>query len=336
MAWPVPWLHAVVGAAVLFGVLRPAAAQEKKYVRMVVRYVGHHDDGKYRYMGKPTMLLAVEPLEGGRTVELVVPNKGQGDIKNDKYDPIPQVAETVRELKRGDVIKIELDHSKPRPFVREAKRYELKPGEEDPNAYVFQSNFRKEDGRSRYMAVVLSRYGEQTTVAVQQKRDKEGDMVSDPAVLEMLQNLKAGEIVEAEIRETGSTPVLTSLERYAPPQNARFIKLTETDVEGQKAPAVELEREGKPMTAIVVGKMQAKRWTPDGKVLAAAKKLKPDADVVFRARDANGRLVLKEIREKEVPQGAASASRRTSGGDDQERPARRGGDRDAGRSNRDR
>jgi hypothetical protein len=288
------WLLALIGAFLLGGVVQPASAQEKKKTSMVVRYVAHLDDGKHRYQGKPVMLLQLEPLTGGRPVELVVPNRDMG-ARSDKFDPVPQVADVVRGLKKGDTIKIELDDSKPRPFVTYAKPYKLKPGEAEPNTYVFENTFRKEEGRSTYTAVVLSRFDEQTTFAVQQRRDKDGDMASDVTILNLLQKLKTGELVEAEIKEGGRTPVLTSLERYAPPQQAKFVKMAEQEVEGQKAPAVELQRDGKPVTALVEGKMQGKRWVADAKVLSAAKRLKPDAEVVFRARDDDGKLWLKEI-----------------------------------------
>jgi hypothetical protein len=282
------------------------AAEKKEPTRMVVRYLGHQEDGKYRYLGKPVMVVAVEPIEGGRPVELAVPNRDQN---SNKVDPIPQVAEAVRTSKAGDVLKIELDDAKPRPWLRYAKPYKLKPGEDDPRAYTFQNSFRKEEGHSTYTAVVLSRYDEPLTVAVQQKKDKEGDMVSDGQVLDLLQKLKTGELVEADIRREGGRAVLTSLERYAAPQNGKFVKSTEVEVEGQKAPAVELERGGKAVTAVVVGKTQGKRWAPDAKVMAAVKKLKPDAEVTFRCRDDDGKLWLKEIEpaKKEEPEGAAAA-----------------------------
>jgi hypothetical protein len=284
-------LAAVLASLTLFAAARPAAAQEKKKIHAVVRYVAHQEDGRYRYQGKPLMVLAVESLDG-RQAELLVPNRDMS--KNDRIDPLPRVLDTVRALKKGDPIRIELDDSKPRPFVVDVKPYKLKPGETDPKAYVFENSYRKEEGRSSYTAVVLSRFDEHTTYAVQQKRDKDGDMSSDPAIIELLPKLKTGDVVEAEIKP-GPTPLLTSLERYAMPQNGKFVKLTEQDVEGQKAPAVELEREGKPVTAVVVGKLQGKRWVPDQRVLAAAKRLKPDAEVVFRARDDGGKLWLKEI-----------------------------------------
>jgi hypothetical protein len=331
------WMRALVltlfGAFLLGGPPRRAFAQEKR-TRMVVKYLGHQDDGKHRYQGKPVMLLGVEPLEGGRPIELVVANK---DMKGDKYDPVPKVAETVRDLKRGDVIKIELDDTKPKPLVREATRYKLKPGETEPHTYVFENTFRKEEGRSSYTAVVLSRFDEQITVAVQQKRDKDGDMASDLAILELLQKLKTDEVVEAEIKETGRIPVLTSLQRYTPPQEGKFLKLTEQDVEGQKAPAVELERQGKPVTALVQGKMQGKRWVADAKVLGAVKRLKPDSAVVFRARD-DGKLWLKEIEPaKDATEASASASKDNTarvGRDDDAKRNRRGGDKDRGDKDR--
>jgi hypothetical protein len=220
------------------------------------------------------------------------------------------------------VIKVEIDESKQKPFITYAKPYKLKPGEADLNTYEFQNSFRKEEGRSTYTAVVLSRYDEPLTVAVQQKKDKEGDMVSDPAILGLVQSLKTGELVEAEIKEGGRTPLLTSLERYAPQQKGKFLKLTEADVEGQKAPAVELEREGKPVTAIVQGKLQGKRWTPDSKVLAAVKKLKPDAEVFFRARPDQEKLWLKEIESVKAPADAAASAARGARAE-AEKPAKR-------------
>jgi hypothetical protein len=326
-------LAAVLASLTLFAAVRPAAAQEKKKTHLVVRYVAHQEDGRYRYQGKPLMVLAVESLDG-RQAELLVPNRDMS--KNDRIDPLPRVLDTVRALKKGDPIRIELDDAKPRPFVVDVKPYKLKPGETDPKAYVFENSYRKEEGRSSYTAVVLSRFDEHTTYAVQQKRDKDGDMSSDPAIIELLPKLKTGDVVEAEIKP-GATPVLTGLERYAMPQNGKFVKLTEQDVEGQKAPAVELEREGKPVTAVVVGKLQGKRWVPDGRVVAASRKLKPDAEVVFRARDDGGKLWLKEI--EPAPKAAeeptrergprASASRESANRTDRrdakdagERPAR--------------
>jgi hypothetical protein len=248
-------------------------------------------------------------------------------MNRQEYDPVPQAADTILDLKKGEVIKIELDDSKPRPLVRYAKRYKLKPGEDDPRTYVFENSFPKSEGRTTYTAVVLSKYDEMKTVAVQQRRDKEGAGGADADVLGVVQKLKTGEVVEAEIKDAGAgrPPVLTHIERYAPPQKGKFLKVTEAEVEGQKAPAVELERDGKTVSALVSGRMQGKRWVPDAKVLAAAKKLKADAEVVYRAREEDGKLYLKEIEPapKTSEERGAAAAARDTGGDESRRSRRR-------------
>jgi hypothetical protein len=320
------WLRAIVCTFLVGGVVPPVLAQpkEKKPTRMVVRYVGHTDDGKHRHLGKPVMLVGVEPLEGGRTIELVVPNR---DMNKDEFDPLPRVAEAIRECKRGDTLKIELDDSKPKPYVRDAERYKLKPGENDPKGYVFENSYPMKEGRTSYTAVVLSRFDEPRTVAVQQRRDKEGDMVSDAEILAVLERLKTGDVVEAEIREGGKTAVLTGLERYAPPQTGKFVKLAEQEIEGQKAAAVELSSDGKTVTAVVPGKLQGKRWVSDPKLLAAAKKLKPDAEVVYRAREGDGKVWLKEIepapKQKSEEASAARGGRESRDGNDERRGGRK-------------
>src|SRR5687768_6924517 len=111
-------LLALTSAILLGGLHRPAYAQEKKKTSMVV---GYTDDGNYKYQGKKVMLLAFEPVEGGRPVELVVPNRDMGPKSDNRFDPIPQVADVVRGLKKGDAFKIELDDTKPRPFVTYAR-----------------------------------------------------------------------------------------------------------------------------------------------------------------------------------------------------------------------
>src|SRR5689334_6997236 len=83
--------------------------------------------------------LTLESLDG-RQAELLVPNRDMS--KSDRIDPLPRVLDTVRALKKGDPIRIELDDSKPRPFVVDVKPYKLKPGETDPKAYVFENSYR--------------------------------------------------------------------------------------------------------------------------------------------------------------------------------------------------
>jgi hypothetical protein len=275
-----------------------AAEKEKRPNRQVVKYVGHKE--KVLYQGKPVMVLAVEPLSGGgRQMELVVKNK---DMNKREYDPVLNT-DNVNALQKGEAVKIELDDSKPKPMVTYLRKYDLKPGESDPRAYRFMSSYRKGDGAQSYTAVVLGKFDESTTVAVPAKKVKEGQAEAGEDIEKLLAELKPEELVEAEVRAGGAVPVLVNLERYAAPQTGKFLKLSEEDVaEGQKGSAVEIEQDGKTVKALVPGKLQNKKWVSDPKVMGAARKLKADAEVVYRARKDGDTLWLKEIEPAPKPQ----------------------------------
>ena len=271
--------------------------KEKKPNKQVVKYVGHKE--KVQYQGKLVMVLAVEPLSGSsRPMELIVKNH---DMNKREYDPVLNT-DNVNSLQKGEAVKIELDDSKPRPMVTYLKKYDLKPGESDPRAYRFMSTYRKGEGAQSYTAVVLDKFDQSTTVALPSKKAKEGSSETSGAgaggndVEALLADLKPEELVEAEIREARPVPVLVNLERYAPPQTGKFVKLSEEEMaDGQKGSAVEIEQDGKTVKALVPGKVVNKKWVSDAKVMGAARKLKAEAEVVYRARKDGDKVWLKEI-----------------------------------------
>ena len=328
---PIRILPRAAATVVAFWILLAAAPsqaqqeKEKKKTTVVGRYLAHKE--KFNYQGKKVLLLGIEPVAGGKPMELIVANH---DMNKPDYNPVVNT-DHVNALGKGDTIKVTLDDSKPRPFVRDIDKYDLKPGEEEPGTFVFENTFPKTEGKVTYTAVVLSKLDEFKTLAVQQKKDKEGNSGPDAAVMDVVNSLKTGDVVEADVRE-GRTPVLVAIEKYTPAQTAKFLKVSEAEVEGQKAPAVELEVDGKPVTAVVQGELKNKRWVSDSKVLGAAKKFKPETEVVYRAREADGKVWLKEI--KAAPQQREEKERSTASAGDEadektnDRPARRGRRRD--------
>ena len=320
------WLRATCSALIAFVfVLSPASRtasaadkdKEKKPARTVVRFVAYKE--KVPYQGKSVMVLAVESLTGGRQMELVVKNQ---DMNKRDYNPVINT-DHVNALDKGQAIKIELDDSRNPPMVTYLRKYDLKPGEEAPHVYRFMNKYDANNGA--YTAVVLNRFDDPVTVAVPRPKGREGAAsAASSAAAEMeklVEELKTDELVEAEFRESRPTPVLVSIDRYTPPRAGRFLKLSEEDVaEGQKGQAVEIDQGGKTVRALLPGRLQGKKWVSDAKVLAAARKLKADADVVYRTRQDGDKLYLKEIE----PAPKAKAEKATS----RDRDAR---DRDMGR-----
>src|SRR5689334_13600101 len=262
--------------------------KEKEPNRQVVKYLAHKE--KVPYQGKPVLVLQVEPLLGGRPTELIVKNH---DMNKREYNPVVNT-DSINALNKGEAIKIELDDSKPTPFVTYVKKYDLKPGEEQPKTYVFEITMEKGEGRQAYNAVVLSKFDQMTTCAIPQKKAKEGQNEPDPEMMALVSKLNRGDLVEADMREARPVPLLVHIDRYAAPQTGKFVKVSEEEVDGQKTPSVEIEHEGKTVKALVSGKQVSKKWVPDAKVMAAARKLKPDAEVVYRARQDGDKVWLKE------------------------------------------
>ena len=299
---------------------RPATAQtkEKQPARQVVKYLAHKE--KVPYQGKLVMVLRVEPVAGGRPIELVVKNH---DMNKKEYNPVVNT-DNVNALQPGEAIKIELDETKPKPFVTYVREYKMKAGEERPGVYVFESSYEKADVRPAYTAVVLSKFDSMTTLAIPQKKNKEGKLEPDADIAAMVGALKTGELVEAEVRESRPVAVLTHIDRYSAPQTGKFLKATEQDVaEGQKGSAVEIEQGGKTVTALVPGKVQNQKWVPDGKLAAAVRKLKADAEVVYRTRQDGDKVWLKEI--EPAPKQAEKKEKPTESGaveGDDRRPRR--------------
>jgi hypothetical protein len=298
--------------------------KEKKPNKQVVKYVGHKE--KVQYQGKLVMVLAVEPLSGStRPMELIVKNH---DMNKREYDPVLNT-DNVNSLQKGEAVKIELDDSKPRPMVTYLKKYDLKPGESDPKAYRFMSTYRKGEGAQSYTAVVLDKFDQSTTVALPSKKSKEGSSETGAGgaggndIEALLAELKPEELVEAEIREARPVPVLVNLERYAPPQTGKFVKLSEEDVaDGQKGSAVEIEQDGKTVKALVPGRLVNKKWVSDPKVMGAARKLKADAEVVYRARKDGDKLWLKEIEPApKAPKERVTSASRDRGNKEMEKSA---------------
>jgi hypothetical protein len=282
-----------VACSFLLSGARPAVAQqtykEKQPTRTVVKYVAHKE--KVPYQGKQVLVLQVEPVEGGRPIELVVKNH---DMNKRDYNPVVNT-DNVNALQRGEAIKIELDDTKPKPFVTYLKKYDLKPGEENPKTYLFEISMEKGEGRNAYTAVVLSKFDEMTTLAVPQKRGKDGQAEPDAEIMGLVSKLNRGDLVEVEQRDGRPVPTLVHIDRFSPPQTGKVLKVADEEIEGQKTPAVQIEREGKTVTALVPGKLQSKKWVADGKLAAAVKKLKPEAEVVYRTREDEGKVWLKSI-----------------------------------------
>ncbi len=280
---------------------------------MVVQYVGNEQGNN---LGKKVMLVYVRPVGKKSTIPLAVPSR---DEKKSDYAPIAAVADVVNDLKPNDFIAAEILPGRPRMTLKSVKLYEPKAGELVPDVYLFQNTFRKAEGSKDFIAVVLTKMGQDTTAAVPMLKNEAGGMAPDEKMIASMEKMKLNDPVEVTFSSKGRTPTIKTLDPWKAPEPATFVKLAEADHNGAKVPAVELLVAGKPVTALLSGTLAGKRWVADRALdrdvkmlekgrLTAEKKGEP-AEQPVMARvvdDGSGTMWLRKI-EKAEPGDAPAA-----------------------------
>jgi hypothetical protein len=261
----------------------PAFAQDKQ------------DEGILRYRGMTQgainghrYIIVQAEVPGGRAVQLAIPN---ADENRNAANPIPELRDTFKSLKPGDLIRVTLQASSPMPLVRVVEPYEARPGEETPNGFVFKSSYEQPAGKLKTTMVELTKLGQQITVAVPTRRNEKGEMESDPDILAAVGLLKEGDAVWAQIN--GKT--LVAIDLYKDPETGKLLKLGETDIDGHKVRSAEVDQNGKSITLLVPTRQSGRNFTPDVNVLRELQRLRPSTMVEFRTHEDGDKLWLREI-----------------------------------------
>ena len=228
------------------------------------------------------------PLTGSRASRLYVPNTDQNS-----NDPKPELLDAVKDLKPGDVVKVEYQQTNGIPVINSLKLVDVKPGEDTPNGYIFEGYDSSENGPGM---VTLSKYGQDLKLAASPVRGEKGKMQTDPKLDSALGQLKAGDVVYAQVNP-GRVPVLTAIFPYKDPETGKLTKMTTQEVEGNpKAPAVEIETaDGKTITAVIQGRLNNKRWVPDTSVLRDARRLHAGTAIEYLTQNDGDKTVLIQI-----------------------------------------
>lgn len=235
--------------------------------------------------GHKYVVLTLAPIMGGAPVRALVPNKEHSD------EPKAEFMEKIKDLQPHEsLVRVELDKMYGASQLKTLYPIEVKPGEKNPNAFVFAERY--DDPMTRAPMVALTKYGERLELGVAQARDEKGKMGPDAKVTGELDKVKEGDVVYATFAP-GRIPVLTAIYPYKDPQTGKLIKLGEQEVEGQKAPAAEIEgADGSKVTALIPGKIVNKRWVADQNVLREVRAIRPKTDVQFATHDEDGKPVL--------------------------------------------
>jgi hypothetical protein len=262
---------------------------------VVMRFTGAE---RGRYYGHDVLIVNGRDALDGSAVQVAIHN---ADDKSNKFDPRQDQMDVIKGLQPGDYAKVEAEiKDTNQVWARKIQRYDAKPGEEQPNVFVvYEGTFTKREGEQDLTLITLTKFGQVVDAMIPMKKADGGKALApDPVLAQRAGAFKKGDVVEAELKPgpVGSEyATLANIEAFKTPEQAKFEKVGETEIDGQKYPTVELNQDGKTLSLPVVGHQQGKKLVPDFKVVNAAKSLRAGTEVSFRTRDEEGKTWLREI-----------------------------------------
>lgn len=199
---------------------------------------------------------------------------------------------TAAALKKGDVVSVGFGMMGSYKEITYLKHIDVNPAEENPHGFVYEEFYNAQG--SGAPIVRLQKYGESIEVTLPMVKDDKGKMDYDPQMVDQVQKYKKGEPVYVQLIRGSREPVATLMIPYKDPQNGKVVKESDQVVDGGKTPAVDIDVDGKTVTALVPGKMNGKHFVPDPVLARDARNFKPGTEVTFLTREDNGKTYLVE------------------------------------------
>lgn len=256
---------------------------------------------RQKLLGNDIMVVTGTEVLTGKERQFGVENETpQNKNGQPKYEPNARILEEINKVKTGDYFRIEPKSPKNTyskdaiAWIDKAAPFTAAEHEAEPGVYVlFDSYKEKKDGVDVYV-ITLTKFGKYYDCYAPMVQDGK-NQVPDANIVKIADEVKKKEIVEATLQPAGKNYFVTSMDAYQAARPATFTKLADADLQGQKAPAVELKDAGNDATLLIPGKMNGKRWVVDSALLADAKKLKPGSAILIRTREVDGKSYVRQI-----------------------------------------
>lgn len=284
------WTAPLAMAALLLGVAG-ATVQAKAEDKIVVAKIV---DGKTEmFDGKPHVVIIVQSVDGKKMTF------GIKNVDDQKYtaNPDPDILSAVKQAGPGGIVKISYYANGSGPtMANNIEPYNLQPGEEQANGFVFQETYDHREQNADYTYVDVKRFEQLFTFMIPNMKDASGDMVPQPDLMAAFGKFKQGDVVLLDVMQGRPKPIVTNVEAYTAPQTGTLKGTKTAELQGNKTTEADIDVSGTPVTAMVPGHLDGKHWTVDGKVLAELRRIRPNTPVTFRAAAGDdGTMLLRDI-----------------------------------------
>jgi hypothetical protein len=211
--------------------------------------------------------------------------------------------DVVKGLKRDDLVEISTTKFRGVTMLRFIRRYQPKPGEDDPDAFTFVKHVTQKVSGRDYMAVALKKGNRSQTILVPNRKDDEGKWAPDKDIADQVKKVEADQIVEITVDRAAGKVFLKSIRPYEPPVRGSFVKLIAKKKIGEAEYAAIVVKVNADEREILIPnrKVGADKMLPDMRLLAAVKKLKADQPVEYKTLEEDGQTWLSRIEAVKKP-----------------------------------
>jgi hypothetical protein len=238
------------------------------------------------YAGRPVLVISVSKAANkGDNLKLAVPNQSVDDRK---VNPPMEVSELVKKCKQGDFLDVSYRMDGDRPVLDRLAAYEIKPGEEEPNVFIFGGTKDEKAGTKEIPCITVTKFRVEGEFQLPQAR-VDGKMAVKPEIAKVVDGLKSGDLVEILATPGKPFPMVRSIKVFEPPKWGKFVRLDKQTVGEQELNAVHVDSYGNGVT-LVIAKKDA------GNLMGKVRPLKEGALVIFKGTtDDKGTVWLNQI-----------------------------------------
>lgn len=241
--------------------------------------------------GRSVMKIDATPAFGGTKKSFIVPNQ---DPMSKKYDPPPAVLAVIKDLKPGDYILLTPVRFQGVTMTRFVALYELAPGEDEPNVFVFDKPVTGTVRGQDQMAVKLVKLGSEQVVYVPHIKGEKGKLEMDSSLVETVGTFEAGDSVEVTVKKIGSRVVLSQILLYAEWQAGTFVKQVR-DKEDRAKVSVTIKQDGQEQTFDLLTERVGGQRIAHRKLAADVMRWREGQYVKFKTAEQGGQTVLTHI-----------------------------------------
>jgi hypothetical protein len=226
------------------------------------------------FMGRKVPMLTMQQMPLGKNITLALWTTEEGGKTPMWFE------ELVKKSKPGDVYEVNyaVATEGKQPVLDRMTEYELKPGEDEPNVFIFEKIKDEKTG-----AFTVSKFRTDAEFMLPQARVA-GKMAPREDLLKLLQGLKSGRTIEIQFVQNK----IKSIKKYEAPKWAKFTKLTTQEVDGKNLKAVEVDAYGNNLTLVIAQK--------DSALAGKFRSLKEGAPIIYKStKDDKGTIWLNTV-----------------------------------------